>query len=461
MKTVTELEKLKHLYWRTGCGPDVDILSKPYPSIETAVEEIFDAAQEFEKIDIEDFIRATHQKEDLKMMKNPLFGGDLSRSSSLAHIGNKWSFGLAYHKSFFREKMAYFWASHFPCRIGHVNVAVNYANILRKNCLGNFKDLLTAVTQSAGMLAFLNSNVNIKRNPNENFGREIMELFTLGYGNFSENEVKAVARAFTGWSFNDDTLLFDFVSDQHDYDEKTLFGYTQNLNGWDVIDIILEQRQCAKFVTTKIYKYFVNDNPDDAIINSLSTFFYDSNYNIELLMKKIFLSDWFYDRKNIGVKIKTPVDLLAGIIKFYDIKFEDYKGYLMCQRLLGNDIFHPHSVAGWNYEKGSIDSMALMMRMDASRWLFDESNFKIYTHINQGSGKPHEEAKPAFVYSPIKTEQAFFTKNANQTASALIDFLIHCSDIKFNVSDIIDSSSENPAHLIAKRIMSTPEYQFC
>src|SRR5262249_34193319 len=185
-------------------------------------------------------------------------------------------------------------------------------DVIRRNALGNFGDLLKEVSKSAAMLFFLNNQQNRKDHPNENFAREVMELFTMGRGNYTEQDIKEAARAFTGWGANAGGE-FVFRKFQHDTGEKTVLGKSGNFDGDNIIDILIENKQTARFITRKIYRYFVNDEVNEAIVDKLANKFYQSNYDISELMKEIFSSDWFYDPKNIGSRIKSPVELIVGI----------------------------------------------------------------------------------------------------------------------------------------------------
>src|SRR6185436_3434996 len=211
-------------------------------------------------------------------------------------------------------------------------------DVIRKNALGSFRDLLHEVSRSAAMLNFLNANQNKKDHPNENFAREVMELFTMGRGNYSENDIKEAARAFTGWGFN---LHGEFVNRpfQHDNSSKTFLGKTGNFNGDDIINILLEQKQTAKFITNKIYRYFVNEKTDNHKVETLATGFYQSGYDIQKLLEDIYTSDWFYDEKNIGNKIKSPIELLVGIRRLLPMEFENEEVQLLFQRALGQILF--------------------------------------------------------------------------------------------------------------------------
>ncbi|MCX6214790.1 DUF1800 domain-containing protein [Spirosoma sp.] len=263
-----------------------------------------------------------------------------------------------------REKMALFWHGHFACRAQGRNplFTQQYANTLRQNALGKFSDLLMAVSKEPAMLQFLNNQQNRKNAPNENFAREVMELFTLGRGNYSEHDIKEAARAFTGWQFTPEGQ-FVFRERVHDEDEKTIFGKTGSFKGEDVIAMLLENRQTARFVTAKVYRFFVNENEDKKRVDELADQFYKSGYDITDLMERILSADWFYDSKNIGAHIKSPVELLVGLRHTLGVRFDQPQPQIFVQRTLGQLLFYPPNVAGWPGGKNWIDSSSLLFRM--------------------------------------------------------------------------------------------------
>jgi uncharacterized protein (DUF1800 family) len=275
-----------------------------------------------------------------------------------------------------REKMSLFWHGHFATRTINIIYQQQLLDIIRSNALGNFSDLLVAVSKSASMINFLNNNQNRKGHPNENFAREVMELFTLGRGNYTENDIKESARAFTGWGASFDGQ-FVFRERQHDTDQKTFLGKTGNFNGDDILKIILEQKQTARFITQKIYRYFVNSAADAEKVDWLATRFYQHNYNIEMLMTDIFTSDWFYSEKNIGIRIKSPVELLTGIRRMLPMQLDNEASQLLLQRLLGQVLFYPPNVAGWPGGKSWIDSSTLMMRLRIPQLMYAGDVFKM------------------------------------------------------------------------------------
>jgi uncharacterized protein (DUF1800 family) len=266
------------------------------------------------------------------------------------------------------EKMAFFWHGHFACREINIYFQQQLLDVIRTNALGNFGDLLRGVSKSAAMLAFLNNQQNRKRQPNENFAREVMELFTMGRGNYTEKDIKEAARAFTGWGF-DLSGNFVFRKQFHDEGEKSVLGKTGNFDGDDIIDILLANKQTALYITTKIYRFFVNDTPDEVIVNTLAGEFYASGYDIRKLMSSIFLSPWFYEEKNRGVIIKSPVQLMSGLRRLLPMRFNNEEVQLLYQRLLGQVLFYPPNVAGWPGGRNWIDSSSLMYRLRLPRLL--------------------------------------------------------------------------------------------
>ena len=282
----------------------------------------------------------------------------------------QWLDRMASGNDALREKMALFWHGHFACRTMGRNPLFmqQYANTLRQHALGNFRDLLMATSKEPAMLQFLNNQQNRKNAPNENFAREVMELFTLGRGNYSEYDIKEAARAFTGWQFTPEGQ-FVFRPQVHDDGEKKIFGKTGTFNGEDVIAMLLDNQQTARFITAKIYRSFVNETEDKKRVDQLADQFYKSGYDIAGLMETIFMADWFYDAKNIGAHIKSPVELLAGLRHTLGVQFDQPQPQIFVQRTLGQMLFYPPNVAGWPGGKNWIDSSSLLFRMQLPNYV--------------------------------------------------------------------------------------------
>ncbi|MCB0382548.1 MAG: DUF1800 domain-containing protein, partial [Psychroserpens sp.] len=303
-----------------------------------------------------------------------------------------------------REKMTLFWANHFVCQDNNIFHVQQYNNTLRQHALGNFGDFVKAISKEAAMLKYLNNKQNRKLSPNENFARELMELFTLGEGHYSEADIKESARAFTGYSHNFEGE-FVFRKFQHDFDFKTFFGHTGRYNGDQIIDLILEQKQCARFICRKIYSYFVNDVINEDNVEELATVFY-KDYNIENLMRHLFMADWFYHESNIGVKIKSPIEFLVGISRTVPIEYQKTKDVLKIQKLLGQILLNPPNVAGWKGGKSWIDSNTIMLRLKLPSILLANAKISI---------KEKGEFEDSF-------EKYYTQKNKNHFVSVKVDW---------------------------------------
>ena len=373
------------------------------------------------------------------------------------------------------EKMTFFWHGHFACRDDNPLLLQSLNNVMRLNALGNFKSLLLAVAQSPAMLKFLNNQQNKKNAPNENFAREVMELFTLGRGNYTEQDIKNAARAFTGWSFDKDTLEFSFREKQHDFGEKQFLGNAGNFDGKDIIDLILKNEACAHFIAGKIYQFFVNDVRDEAIIESLGHKFYMSDYDIGELMKEIFLADWFYDTRNIGARIKSPVELIVNTSRFLNAEYGGDDALIFVQRILGQVLFLPPNVAGWPYGKRWIDSSSLIFRMNFGRKLIEVSEFTQRLKADDDTDPNMAMLKER----SLKKKGKFYELNANinwdllnaffkePDDAALFDKASHCmlatDNVKFSDAGYQFSPGDRTARIKALLVyfMSRPEFQLC
>ncbi|MEO8110657.1 MAG: DUF1800 domain-containing protein [Ginsengibacter sp.] len=369
-----------------------------------------------------------------------------------------------------REKMSLFWHGHFACRVVNIYFQQQLLNVVRENALGNFGDLLREVSKSPAMLSFLNNQQNKKQHPNENFAREVMELFTMGRGNYSENDIKEGARSFTGWGFN---FKGDFVERPffHDNGSKTFLGKKGNFDGDDIIDILLEQKQTAKFISQKIYRYFVNDNPDPGKVDWLADRFYQSNYDIKVLLADIYKSDWFYNDKNIGTRIKSPVELLVGIRRLIPMQLERPEAQLLFERALGQILFYPPNVAGWPGGKNWIDSSALMLRMRIPQILTDADDFMIKPKDDDDTmmGMEGVDTKDKPKQVNVTVDWAAVTKVFNK---------VNREDLVQKISDVVLQTKSKLSPVILDKyidkqsrdvyiktavveLMSTPEYQLC
>ena len=264
-------------------------------------------------------------------------------------VGYWWAERMLDTKRPLEEKMALFWHGHFATAESKVR---DYRKMLlqidtfERHATGNFGDLVVAVAQDPAMLYYLDAGVNVEGAANENFAREVMELFTMGVGNYSERDVREAARAFTGWNFNN----LDFVVDPalHDDEPKEFLGRTGNFDGVDVLDIILEQPVTADYIATKIFRFFVRDDVSPELSAKLGSLLRDADYELRPLLMTTFLSRDFYSTATYGAHIKGPVEHVITLLK--QLGVEDVPGvpdFNATTIALGQHLLNPPSVAGW------------------------------------------------------------------------------------------------------------------
>lgn len=336
------------------------------------VDELFNNSKQYRNLTyLED---PTRGKEigNLKVLLLLLKSAEQSRS-----LNNAWMDMMASTKAVLREKMTLFWHDHFATSTQFAWLMQVQNNTLRKHALGKFDKLLHAVSTDPAMIIYLNNQQNKKDAPNENFAREVMELFTLGEGNvYTERDIKEAARAFTGWTVNKKGQ-YEFIAKDHDDGEKTFLGRKGNFNGNDIIDILLEEKQTARYITTKIYKEFVNEEVNVSHIDTLSTTFFESGYDISKLLRAIFTADWFYAEENMGALIAAPVDLITRFRRTIKLEFKEVKAQLNLQKVLGQVLFFPPNVAGWPGGRNWVDSSTLLLRMQIPTRIIKGGGFDI------------------------------------------------------------------------------------
>jgi hypothetical protein len=277
-----------------------------------------------------------------------------------------------------REKMALFWHGHFAvneAKVRDYRKLLGQLELFHAQGTGNFRKLMIAVAQGPAMLSFLDAGVNVKGAPNENFAREIMELFTMGVGNYTEKDIREGARAFTGWNYQD--LQFVFNQEKHDDGEKTFLGRTGRFDGVDAINIIVDQPVTADFIAGKIYRFFVREELDADYRKKLGGVLRQANYEIAPLLETIFLSRDFYSTASVGTQIKSPVQLVVSTYKKMGLaSIPGVPDFNSVTGPLGQQLFSPPTVAGWAGGRSWITPGLLLERGNFARdVLFPDINF--------------------------------------------------------------------------------------
>jgi uncharacterized protein (DUF1800 family) len=264
-----------------------------------------------------------------------------------------------------REKMTLFWHDHFATSVAKVNrtVLMFRQNLtLREHALGRFPPLLLAMSKDPAMLLWLDSASNVKGKPNENFAREIMELFSLGVGNYTEKDIREAARAFTGWQVEDDQ--FHFNRRQHDDGEKTVLGTTGKLTGEDVVKILVKQPSCARFLVRKLYTFLVSDidTPPASFLEPLAEDFRQSDYDIKALVRRILSSRHFYSAHAYRRKVKSPIDYTVGLVWATTDRRVPQGGLTRPLAAMGMELFAPPNVKGWPGGKAWLNTSTVLAR---------------------------------------------------------------------------------------------------
>ncbi|WP_246269400.1 DUF1800 domain-containing protein [Chitinophaga oryzae] len=482
MPVVAKKLEMQHLAWRAGFGETLPVISgwekrrrkeMVHKVLTGPKHAAFESVDVINATDLPDYKRAKDMTEEQRKTVRDM------NTQGIKDLNVAWMNMMQKSEHPLREKMSLFWHGHFACRTQNVLFNQQLIGVIRENALGNFGDLLTAVSKSPAMLQFLNNQQNRKQHPNENFAREVMELFTMGRGHYAEADIKEAARAFTGWGFDADGQ-FVFREKQHDDGVKNIFGKSGRYNGDDVLKLLLEQQQTATYITTKIFRYFVDDNPDDTLIQSLSGKFYQSGYDIKTLMREIFMADWFYDSKYIGNRIKSPVELLVGIRRTIPMAFEQEETMLVFQRILGQVLFYPPNVAGWPGGRNWIDSSSLMFRMRVPQVILysqvlnvrpkeltpemgDGGNYKMTLQINDFLKKQFAKKVNARInWEPYL--QGFSDIPRENLADAIAGALLQQpGNVRKNLLEKYADTSSREGYIktVTIDVMSTPEYQLC
>ena len=275
------------------------------------------------------------------------------------------------------EKMTLFWHGHFATNYRAIEDSYHMFmqnQLFRNNAVGNFKALAHGIIRDPAMLKYLNNDQNRSRHPNENLARELMELFTLGEGHgYTEDDIKQGARALTGYSFRDDEFI-DLDSRQyrrrHDGGAKTIFGQTGNYDGDDFVELIFARRACSEFLCLKLYRYFVNDLPGDPdqprrrFIMAMAQSLRANKYQLRPVLKQMFASAHFYEASNVGSRIKSPIQLIVTAVRSLRTPTRQLGALAGAADLMGQSIFYPPSVKGWEGGRTWINTSTLFVRQN-------------------------------------------------------------------------------------------------
>jgi len=305
----------------------------------------------------------------LQPVVDKFFYGLRTNSIETQRLGVWWANRMLTTKRPLEEKLTLFWHGHFATgdvKVRDSRMMLQQNEMLRAHAAGSFRDLLIGILKDPAMLVYLDNGENVKKHPNENFGRELLELFTMGVGNYTERDVREAARSFTGWT--NDVLAFKFDAEQHDFGDKAFLGRTGSFNGEDIIDAILRQPVTAEFVAAKLYRFFVRDEMSAPVKTSLGRTFRDGGYQLKPLLTQIFLSKDFYSSKSDATQIKSPVALVVSTYRKMGLReLPTIPDFGRMTAGLGQTLFDPPNVAGWAGGRTWITPATLFQRGNVFR----------------------------------------------------------------------------------------------
>ena len=367
-----DAEEARHLLMRTGFAPSAsEIAALQGVSAERAVDDIIAAAQRAQPrhtLTAQDL--AAPSREEVAAMsreERQLARRDQIREGSA--IKEWWMREMVETPTPLAERMTLFWHGHFATsqqKVVRAEAMWRQQQLLRANALGSFRDLLHGVARDPAMLVYLDGARSRKEAPNENFAREVMELFTLGEatqgGGYTEQDIKEAARAFTGWSIEPADFSFRFRPGAHDRGIKTVLGRSGAFDGDQLLDVVLEQPQAARFITAKLWREFVSPTPDPREVDRIANRFRAGNYDVAIALRELLLSDAFWDRANRNALVKSPVELVVGSVRELGGEVRDMKPLVAKCAQLGQNLLVPPNVKGWPGYTEWINATTLLER---------------------------------------------------------------------------------------------------
>jgi uncharacterized protein (DUF1800 family) len=338
-----------HLVRRAGFAaskPEIDRAVKEGPA--ATVDALFTEAPEQENEFQETFSRIS---------------GQLLDFSDATQLQTWWIYRMLRTRTPLREKLTLFWHGHFATnynKVEEVALMHKQCEMLRKLAWGDFRELAQAISRDPAMLIYLDGESNTRENPNENYGRELLELFTLGHGNYTEADVRAAARAFTGWGRDGEKFIFN--AEMHDDGPKEFLGQKGNFDGGDIVDAVAKHPATARYIAGKLLKFFACPEPARAAVAEAGEIFTQCGRNIKDFLHHVFLSKYFYSSACRRTRIASPVEYVVGVCRALGARITagDLRQYLVD---MGQELFAPPNVKGWDGEKKWINAAAWAARL--------------------------------------------------------------------------------------------------
>jgi hypothetical protein len=290
-----------------------------------------------------------------------------------------------------QEKMTLYWHGHFTSYLNYSAMMYGQNQLFRQHALGNIRDLTHAVSKDPAMVMYLNGNTNVVAHANENYARELMELFTLGVGQYTEDDVRESARAWTGLRFDRFTQTVWFSDTQHDHGSKTFLGRTGDFNGDDIVDIIFQQPQCARFFASSLLSYFVYNDPEPELIDEVASLLRKHDYELAPVMSAIFRSNVFYSDRAYRALVKSPTEFIVGTYKALGLPQIDESAIAASQQM-GQILLKPPNVAGWPGGQNWLTSATMLARQNFVVRMVNSQTLASSSWLGQIPMKPTDAA---------------------------------------------------------------------
>jgi uncharacterized protein (DUF1800 family) len=455
VKGLTDLELMAHLFRRAGFSATRD-------EIEAAMAKGYEAT-------VDDLLHPERQPElDYDLIYR--FWPDMQQGNRIEVNQAHWLYRMVNTKKPLEEKMTLFWHMLFATAFSKSNnarMSQRQLEMLRRNSLGDFKTLLLELSKDPAMIFWLDNQENTNEVHNENYGRELLELFSMGIGNYTEDDVKDCARAFTGWGFQHMVKngpygrivwQFRFHPELHDFGEKTFLGETGNFDGEDIIDIIVRQPATAQFIAKRLFLHFVSDQVDQEAVDELAKVFLATGGDIREVMRALLLSDAFRSEKSYFNKVKSPTEHVAGIERMVgDFQFPDPGIWKVAAEFIymGQDVMNPPSVEGWHTGKEWIDTGILVERINFAAGQVADPNKPGVRAIIDRLAAAGELSPEEFVDRTLDLVGPMPVQPVTRTT--LVNHVSKEGPLKFSDAAAADQRVTELLQLI----VATREFQFC
>ena len=410
---------------------------------------------------------------------------DQSELRQLDGAGAYWLYRMLTTSNPLEEKLALFWHGLFATGYAKLNQAralLNQIEMFRHYGFGSFRDLLVELSRDPAMILWLDNNENHKEAINENYGRELLELFSMGIGNYSEDDIKECAKAFTGWTLGNAEYMsvraskdsiwpygriawhYEYRADDHDGGEKKFLGKVGNFNGEDIVDIIVTQEATARFLSTRLFQYFASDEVDsdgELVISGMMEAYFQSGYKVSAVLRSLFNSDYFKSDKCMYSRVKGPVESVVGTVRLagtYQEPTLDVHSLWAQTMFMGQGLLAPPTVEGWHEGVEWIDSGSLVERINfAAKELSDPTKDGVKDIIRRVTSNQKDLSDPEKLVDswldymgPIQVQP--------DTREGLIEFAESQGAVQIQNGQPDENASIQVARLIGM-IASTREYQ--